>query len=723
MAFPENTVNDTGIKHIWDKVTAALSGKVDKVTGKGLSTNDYTTTEKNKLAGIESGAQVNPTIDSALSGSSTNAVQNKVVKSALDGKANTGDIPTVNNNTITIQLNGTTIESFTLNQSSNETINIQVTKSDVGLNNVGNFKAVSTVASQGLTDTEKANARANIGAGTSSFSGAYADLSGKPTLGTAAAKDIPSSGNASTSQVVLGSDTRLSDSRNAKDVYSWAKASTKPTYTASEVGLGNVGNYKAVSTVANQGLTDTEKSNSRANIGAGTSNFSGAYADLSGKPTVPSKTSQLTNDSGFVTTDTKNTAGSTDTNSKIFLVGATSQAANPQTYSHDTAYVGTDGCLYSGGTKVLTSHQDISGKADKTATVSTVTWDSTNKKLTKTINGSTTDVVTGATILGGLTKAQVTTALGYTPPTSDTNTHRPIQMNGTEILGNNTTALNLKAGSNVSLSNSSGTVTISATDTTYESKSAASGGTAVSLVTTGEKYTWNNKSNFSGAYADLTGKPTIPAAANNGTLTIKQNGESKATFTANQSGNSTVELTDTKYTLYKSPDGIYLTGSDGTLGDTILPGAAETLPVLPTTLNTYAFASSELANNHSNLPTGKAIINYLNSNMKTYQPVANKCFLAKFGKLVVCGFFGIDAYTYRSYTKFIPDNYSEFRPGRYNPTAICILYKNDNDNYIASVDMTNTGTIIITYKNTITTRAMPTNTGHLLYGNMAWITD
>lgn len=51
-------------------------------------------------------------------------------------------------------------------------------------------------------------------------------------------------------------------------------------------------------------------------------------------------------------TDTKNTAGSTDTSSKIYLVGATSQAANPQTYSQDTAYVGTDGCLYSGGTKV-----------------------------------------------------------------------------------------------------------------------------------------------------------------------------------------------------------------------------------------------------------------------------------------------------------------------------------------------------------------------------------
>lgn len=58
------------------------------------------------------------------------------------------------------------------------------TKSDVGLGNVGNFKAVSTVASQGLSDTEKANARANIGAGTSSFSGSYNDLTNKPTIPT-----------------------------------------------------------------------------------------------------------------------------------------------------------------------------------------------------------------------------------------------------------------------------------------------------------------------------------------------------------------------------------------------------------------------------------------------------------------------------------------------------------------------------------------------------------
>lgn len=86
---------------------------------------------------------------------------------------------------------------------------------------------------------------------------------------------------------VKNTDARLTDARNAKDVYAWAKASTKPAYTASEVGLGNVGNFKAVSTVASQGLSNTEKSNARANIGAGTSSFSGSYNDLINKPTIP----------------------------------------------------------------------------------------------------------------------------------------------------------------------------------------------------------------------------------------------------------------------------------------------------------------------------------------------------------------------------------------------------------------------------------------------------
>lgn len=78
MAF----LNNAGLERVWGKITAKLNTKVDKVDGKGLSTNDYTTTEKNKLAGIATGA--NKTIvDSALSSTSTNPVQNKVVNTAI----------------------------------------------------------------------------------------------------------------------------------------------------------------------------------------------------------------------------------------------------------------------------------------------------------------------------------------------------------------------------------------------------------------------------------------------------------------------------------------------------------------------------------------------------------------------------------------------------------------------------------------------------------------
>lgn len=67
---------------------------------------------------------------------------------------------------------------------------------------------------------------------------------------------------------------------------------------------------------------------------------------------------------GFSTTDTKNTAGSTDTSSKIFLVGATSQAANPQTYSDNQVYV-TNGQLDANTVRI--------------AEAVTMVYDSTNK--------------------------------------------------------------------------------------------------------------------------------------------------------------------------------------------------------------------------------------------------------------------------------------------------------------------------------------------------------
>lgn len=63
-----------------------LNNKVDKVSGKQLSTNDYTTDEKNKLAGIAAGAQVNVIEKITVNG----------VAATVSGKAATVTIPVPN---------------------------------------------------------------------------------------------------------------------------------------------------------------------------------------------------------------------------------------------------------------------------------------------------------------------------------------------------------------------------------------------------------------------------------------------------------------------------------------------------------------------------------------------------------------------------------------------------------------------------------------------------
>ena len=68
----------TSFANLCTALKALLSNKVDKVSGKGLSTNDFTTAYKTKLDGIAAGAN-KTVVDSSISTTSTNPVQNKVV--------------------------------------------------------------------------------------------------------------------------------------------------------------------------------------------------------------------------------------------------------------------------------------------------------------------------------------------------------------------------------------------------------------------------------------------------------------------------------------------------------------------------------------------------------------------------------------------------------------------------------------------------------------------
>lgn len=77
-------LDDNGLLYLWTKIKSAF---VTKETGKGLSANDYTTTEKEKLSGIESGAN-KTTVENVLTSTSTtnalSAAQGQALKKAID---------------------------------------------------------------------------------------------------------------------------------------------------------------------------------------------------------------------------------------------------------------------------------------------------------------------------------------------------------------------------------------------------------------------------------------------------------------------------------------------------------------------------------------------------------------------------------------------------------------------------------------------------------------
>lgn len=167
-----------------------------------------------------------------------------------------------------------------------------------------------------------------------------------------------------------------------------APNNTNSTYTVNNAtitlsagtGLSGGGDF-----TTNQSAAETIKfSLATSGVTAGTY---GPSADVSGSNGATITVPEITVDSyGRVTgvtnrtytsvdTDTNtNTYGrSGNTSSKIYLIGTLEQStSNKTTYSHDTAYVGTDGCLYSDSKKVLTSHQSVSNSAP------TLTWGTTS---------------------------------------------------------------------------------------------------------------------------------------------------------------------------------------------------------------------------------------------------------------------------------------------------------------------------------------------------------
>lgn len=78
---------DSEISGDIEELKETVNNKVDKVSGKQLSTNDYTTEEKQKLAGIATNAN-KTTVENVLTSDSTtnalSAAQGKALKALID---------------------------------------------------------------------------------------------------------------------------------------------------------------------------------------------------------------------------------------------------------------------------------------------------------------------------------------------------------------------------------------------------------------------------------------------------------------------------------------------------------------------------------------------------------------------------------------------------------------------------------------------------------------
>ena len=336
----DSEISSTSENPVQNKVIkSALDDKVDKVSGKGLSTNDYTTAEKDKLSGIASGAEVNVQSD-----------WNQTDTTADDYIKNKPDIP-----------------AMQLQSDWNQT----------------DTTAKDYIKNKPTIPVAQVNADWNSTSGVS-------EILNKPTLGTAASKNVPSSGNASATEVVMGNDTRLTDARTP----------VSHTHTKSEIT-----DFPTLGTAAAKDSTNsvTENSTDLVESGAVKTAIDSAISRVY-KPAGNKTCAQLTSallvkanlgnvynmtDSGTTTSDFVEGAGKTielGDNVAVVDIG-TSQSPSYKfdllsgmidlsDYAKKSEMSVTDGTgtdadkvtiqLKSGtSATVLKTHQDISGKVDK----------------------------------------------------------------------------------------------------------------------------------------------------------------------------------------------------------------------------------------------------------------------------------------------------------------------------------------------------------------------
>lgn len=361
------------------------------------------------------------------------------------GFITSSSLPTVNNATLTIQKNGTNVQTFTANQGTDATANITVpTKTSELTNDSGFTTNVGTVTSVATG--------AGLTGGTITGSGT---LKAKMKSETKSSLTAADKGSTADREYAVGLDASGNLSVNVP----WQNS----TYTVNNGTLTIKRNGSAVQT-----FSANQSSSVEANI------------------TVPTKVSELTNDSGYTT----NTGTVTSVK-----VGSTSYSPSGGVVSLP-AYLSTGGGTITGYLSAKFTNIDAS-KADNNVS-------STQYPTTFNILDTADRILTRKEAI--IESSGNISAYWYV---------RNYNTSG---------ALVAQKGIKITM-NKSGT-------TTYTVDDAANFRSAIGAGT----------SSFSGNYNDLTNKPTIPTV-NNATLKIQKNGTDVKTFTANASSDVTCNIT------------------------------------------------------------------------------------------------------------------------------------------------------------------------------------
>lgn len=332
ITLPAATQSVAGVMTAADKVKldVTLPNLIDSnkpnignytVNGFKISTNPVLDGADIKITGY-----TKPSTTGALAAAdSVNGALGKLEKKLDDEVTNRTNA--VSNLTNTVNSNKSTIDNYTINGAKIST-NPKITVT-VG----GSGNAVTTASFSGTVLTLTKGATYNnyshpAGSGASKSTGLYkfsTDSTSHISGVTAVTKsDITALG-------IPSSDTNTT--------YSFSSGTGGFTVTPS----GGTKQTVSIGKPATAGTAD-KVANTLTFTGYQSKSYNGSAAV---SVAIPSKVSDLTNDSGYITsyTDTKNTTGSTNSSSKLYLVGATSQASSPVTYSNSGVYT-QSGAVY-----------------------------------------------------------------------------------------------------------------------------------------------------------------------------------------------------------------------------------------------------------------------------------------------------------------------------------------------------------------------------------------